>query len=296
MSFEQISDADYNAMNGWRCTSFKNVHKFGLFDELNPPHRVEKPAFTFGSALHCAVLENERFDDDYGVGSKPTEKINALVQLANAGLEMVVHTASKTSTTKKFKDESAELDNSKSFLVLPEEKESVISALENDKKIILTKTEMSTIKYMRENIMSKYGDLIEGSEREFVMTANIDGIDLKVKVDVFNPEFGVMIDLKSICALNFKDIVWDSAKFFYYLQVAFYQNVMNANGIDINQNGFLFSSKADFRSQLYISNAEFMASGQAKFNNVARQIVDYQETGNISGVTMTMITPDELKR
>jgi len=115
MSFEQISDADYNAMNGWRCTSFKNVHKFGLFDELNPPHRVEKPAFTFGSALHCAVLENERFDDDYGVGSKPTEKINALVQLANAGLEMVVHTASKSSTTKKFKDEFAELDSSKSI-------------------------------------------------------------------------------------------------------------------------------------------------------------------------------------
>jgi len=296
MEFKKISDADYNAMEGWRCTSFKNVQKFGLYDELNPPHRVEKDAFVFGSALHCAVLENERFDKDYGVGSKVNERIGNLVKLANAGLEMVVHTASKSNTTKKFKDEAESLDSSKEFLVLPDDKDAVISALENDKKIILTQTDMNSIKYMRENIMKKYGDLIEGSEREFVMTARIDDIQLKVKVDAFNPEFGVMIDLKSIGALNFKDIVWDSAKFHYDLQVAFYQNVMNANGIDINQNGFLFSSKADFRSQLYISNDEFMASGQAKFNNVARQIVDYQETGNISGVTMTMITPDELKR
>lgn len=295
MDYLKMSDADYNALEGWRCTSFKNVQKFGLFDELNPPHRVEKPAFTFGSALHCAVLENHRFDSDYGTGSKPTERINNLLELAKAGLEMVEHTASKSSTTKKFKDEADALDSSKEFLVLPADKEAVISALENDKKIILTQTEMNTIKYMRENIMKKYGDLIEGAEREFVMTSNIDGIQMKIKVDAYNEKFGVMVDLKSIGDLNFKDIVWDSAKYHYDLQVAFYGNIMSANGIEIDQNGFLFSSKSDFRSQLYISNSEFMASGQRKFKHVAQKIVDYQETGNIPDVTMTMITPDELK-
>ena len=296
MEFKKISDEEYNALEGWRSTSFKNVQKYGLFDELNPPHRVEKQVFTFGNALHCAVLENERFDKDYGVGSKVNERIGNLLELAKAGLEMVEHTGSKSNTTKKFKDEAESLDSSKQFLVLPADREAVISALENDKKIILTPTEMNSVKYMRENIMKKYGDLIEGSEREFVMTARIDDVQMKIKVDAYNPKFGVMVDLKSIADLTFKDIIWNSAKLHYDLQVAFYGNVMKANGIDINQNGFLFSSKADFRSQLYISNDEFMASGQRKFNNVARQIVDYQETGNISGVTMTMITPDELQR
>ena len=205
MEFLKMSDAEYNALNGWRCTSFKNVQKFGLYDELNPPHRIEKPAFTFGSALHCAVLENERFDLDYGVGSKPTERINTLLQLAKNDLEMVIHTASKTSTTKKFKDEASELDSSKQFLVLPDDHASIISALENDKKIILTQTDMNIIKYMRENIMSNYGQKVEGSERAFVMKDDIYGIAEKIKVEIFLEHFGLIAEWKSSGDYNIKD-------------------------------------------------------------------------------------------
>jgi len=56
---KKMNDEEYNKIEAYRATQFKDIAKFGLFDMLNPVPRTESKAFEFGSLLHTLVLERE---------------------------------------------------------------------------------------------------------------------------------------------------------------------------------------------------------------------------------------------
>ena len=252
----EMSDDDYNKLEGYRSTDFKEIAKYGFYDHLYPPARIEKPAFAFGSMFHCMVLEPEDFKKRYApmFESDLNKNTNAYKEQRTAFIE------------------------------------------ENAGKEIISREDYDLASNMRDTVMLRYGDIIESSKREIVMTHTTeDGILLKAKIDCFSEQHGLIFDLKSTAeSIDRTNTQWNSEKFLYQLQAAFYEMVVHGNGIKTNQFAFLFSSKDDYRALMYKADGFFMERGRAKYGEIYEKVLQYKTDGIISDAVMDLSVPAQI--
>jgi len=74
---KKMTDEEYNKLEGYRATQFKDIAKYGLFDTLNPMPRQESKAFEFGTLLHTLVLEREEVAKRYAQPLDRPKRSNA---------------------------------------------------------------------------------------------------------------------------------------------------------------------------------------------------------------------------
>jgi len=248
-----MSDDEYNKLNGYRSTDFKEIAKYGLYDHLYPPARIDKPAFAFGSMFHCMVLEPEKFDAQYAP----------------------MFESDLNKNTNLYKEQKAEFEKA------------------NAGKEIVSREDYDLASNMRDTVMLRYGNILEKSVREIVMTHTTDdGIALKAKIDCFSEEYGLIFDLKSTGdSIDRNNTQWNSEKFLYQLQAAFYETVVHGNGINTNQFAFLFASKADYRALMYKADGFFMERGRDKLAEIYAKVLKYKTDGIIDDAVMDLSVP-----
>jgi hypothetical protein len=241
METENMTEEEYNALHGYRSTSFKEIFEYGLYDHILPAPRKERAAFTFGNLLHTMVLEPEELKKRYAP----------------------MFESDLNKNTNKYKELKKEFE------------------AENAGKIIVSREDYDKAVTMREVVMNRYGNIIETSKREIVFQHETeDGIKLKVKMDCINEKYGLIFDLKSTGdELNRNNVQWNCQKYNYDLQAAFYESVAKGAGANVEQFAFLFSSSNDYRALMYKADGFFMERGRAKFGEVYEKVLAYHEKG-----------------
>ena len=191
----------YNARRSDRMTSHSLgdfAHSPALYrmkkDTPEPPERNQ--AFAFGTAAHVGILEGMgKMWESFAVGGPINEKTGK----------------SYGTGTKKFAE--------------------WLEASGNDEAISTFEADM--IAEMQAAVMAheKAGPLLEGDTVvEGTLLADICDVPCQSRVDVFNNDTGTIIDLKTCADLD--DFERDARKYHYIRQMAFYQMMADANGLE----------------------------------------------------------------
>ncbi len=246
---KKMTDSQYNELDGWRATQFKDIAKYGLFDTLNPVLRTESKAFEFGSLFHTLVLEREEVINRYAQPLDRPRRSNA--------------------------DKEAHAEYAEA----------------NKDKIIVDAKDMQLAIEMSDVVLKRYGKIIERSKRELVFEHSIDNIKLKAKIDIYDEKSGFIIDLKST-ADDLRKVTSNSFEYGYPLQSAFYETVVNGNGLNYTNFGFLFGSKKDKRALLYECDYNFMEYGREEFARVFGLIQAYTNSEEIVDAVKSLSLPN----
>jgi hypothetical protein len=154
--------------------------------------RKESDAFTFGRALHCAVLEADVFDDRYTYFDD-----KALVEEIGGA---------RPTSTKKYKEALAE------FKEVNSSKE--ILSLEDYNKVMLMTEKINNNQQAKE--------LLSGTDREVIYHSEINGVKTKIKVDAIKHR-SYIVDIKTMSKTpNQKNMISAMHNFDYDMQGAFY--------------------------------------------------------------------------
>jgi hypothetical protein len=186
--------------NEYHAKAKQNLSSHQLIDFIRCPYLhnkkrlglipdMESQAFLLGSAAHSLILEGRgRYESDYAIGGP----INPATGRPYGN------------TTKKF-----------------------LEWQEVQQKPVLTFDQSETIEAMHSAVrMNEYAaTLLKTGLPEGVIRAEYCGLPCQIRLDWFNPEYGI-VDLKTC-----DDLTWfesDARRFRYQNQVAFYQCVLDS--------------------------------------------------------------------
>ncbi|MFW2597780.1 PD-(D/E)XK nuclease-like domain-containing protein [Aliarcobacter butzleri] len=200
----KIDDKDYFAI---KLVSFSSVIKRILNEEtyevaMNEPVE-ETEAMILGSAIHCAILEPDCFNDRYAV----MPKIDLRTTIGRA-------------TKLKFEE-----DNQNKVILNFEQKDIIDEVLKSCNETNL-KDEFNKLGLSFKNMTVK--DLING-QIEKALTFNFQGLKCKAKIDDFN-NYKMLLDVKSTQTFGDK-FAEECIKRFYHAQFAFYEHGLKQLGI-----------------------------------------------------------------
>ena len=147
-------------------------------------------AMKFGSALHMNVLQPEEFNNHYKISPKFDKR------------------------TKQGKADAAEFANNNMF-------KTVLSGKDYDL------IEMLTLKLMKDNDAKT---LLTKGLKEHIITWHNEEYDIKCRgmLDVYRPEQGIIVDLKTTQDSSYNAFASSVRKFKYYKQAAFYMDAVRA--------------------------------------------------------------------
>ena len=153
-----------------------------------PPEEKKSDAFRFGTAVHCAILEPEKFSERYHVSDGPVNP--------------------KTG---------------KPFGRATKEYAAWLTAL--GEKEVLSGKEWKTLEAMRESVMlhPECAKLFSAGWAEGVIRTEYAGTLCQIRVDWFNPEAGI-VDLKTCDELKWFEA--DARRYDYPEQMAFYRSIV----------------------------------------------------------------------
>lgn len=224
-------NTDYKGSTFW-----KEIAKTTVFHTLSKDQKESK-AFDLGSAIHCAMLEPERFSSDFAVSQKfdrRTKEGKAMAEafeLANAG---------KT--------------------ILDEDQMTVVEG---------------AISSLRGHDLAS--GMLTGGEAEYSYYTNdpVTGIGLKCRPDYFNK--GALIDLKTCQDASNDGFVKACVNFGYHIQAAFYLDVFNlANGTDLKEFYFVaVETSKPFAVNTFLMGEAELALGRAQYQKAIKQYAEY---------------------
>lgn len=200
----KIDDKDYFAI---KLVSFSSVIKRILNEEtyevaMNEPVE-ETEAMILGSAIHCAILEPDCFNDRYAVMPK--------VDLRT--------TIGKT-TKLKFEEDN------KGKVILGFDQKNIIDEILKSCNEIDLKNEFNILNLPFENVT--ISNLING-QIEKALTFDFQGLKCKAKIDCFN-NYKMLLDVKSTQTFG-DEFARECINRFYHAQFAFYEHGLKQLGI-----------------------------------------------------------------
>ncbi|MGE4510056.1 MAG: PD-(D/E)XK nuclease-like domain-containing protein [Sulfurimonadaceae bacterium] len=155
---------------------------------LNPPEREESPHFAIGSATHSLVLEPHKFEEEFAVAPECDRRTKAGKEAWAA-----------------FVDTSAG-------------------------KTVIAEKDFETAKNMADAIITnQYAQtLLQNGIAECSFFSEIDGVKVKCRPDYYREDMGIIIDLKTTDNASPDGFAKTIANYGYYIQAAFYMDVLDA--------------------------------------------------------------------
>ena len=248
-----MNNSDYFAMPGLSYSGIKDLLVSPLHywhRNVNPEReeRKETPAMRLGSALHCAVLEPKRFEQQYVRELEMSEYPDAIVTMEDLRAFIVGCGGKPRGTVKAgLIAQALSEDPTSENLIwdLIREKH----ARENGGRIVLTTDEWRRVEGCSRALLNEPAltEILKVGAPEVVMTATHQrtGVLLKAKMDWVNP--ALIVDLKTFSQQRGKptektvtDALWYEG---YLLQAYFYCYIrsLQPDGWKLRDSRFLFA-------------------------------------------------------
>ncbi len=197
-------------------------------------------AMDLGSAIHAAILEPETFSNEFAVSEKFDRRTKA-GKIAAAAFEEA-----------------------------------------NAGKTIITEDQKKIVESVRKSVLNHpiASGMLKGAESEYSYFTEIDGINCKCRPDLYHPEHGCLVDLKS-CADASKDgFIRACINLGYHIQAAFYLDVFNkANGTDIKEFYFIaVETTKPYAVSTYKMGEVELNLGRAQYKAALGMLKKYKET------------------
>lgn len=247
-----------------------------LESEPKPP----TPAMELGTAIHCAVLEPERFANEYtSIGPD----LSGLADLRDG-------------KGKPYKAPHLS-DAGKALIAEATEK----WRAENPGVTLLTEEQIETLMLVRDSVLAhedarlwlESSDLIE---HEVFWQESVDAagvvlpVDCRMKADGISRKLGLLWDLKSIgtsqTPLSVDRCVKAIALSLYHGQLGYYTRGLAKSGIDVQVMGWIFvESTAPYDVVVIQADADMMAKGYELAEKLLQRYATAKVTGRWPGVS-----------
>jgi len=157
----------------------------------------------------------------------------------------------------------------------------------NPGKVLLLDAEYEMVMRMVDALREqKYiMDMLEGCDTELSITGKLYGVACKSRIDAWNPNTNIIIDLKTTkeSVSTFKSSIY---KYKYYIQNVFYRKMMEVNGKPVDDFLFVVLEKdAPYGSKVIKLSDEFLAKGEAIIEEELPKFKKCLETGVWGGYT-----------
>lgn len=184
--YPKMTDEEYFKSGELHNSDFRLLAESALHFANKDLFKLGGGKFTFGSALHCHVLEPDHFDERYAVETFEGSTLNK-----NSG-------AYKTAKA---------------------------SWIESAKgKDILSVDDHEKIKKMTTNVKAIAGQLLTGGDAEVAMFGEIDGVMMAGKADYINHDLGYIFDVKTTASIS--KFGQSAVDYNYLSQSALYIDIM----------------------------------------------------------------------
>jgi len=234
---------------------------------LESPPKPPTAAMELGTAIHCAVLETERFLRDTVIAP-----------------EQFVTGSGALSTAKDAKAWRATVP-ADAMIVTQQQYDNCMAAMEN------------VLAHEDARLWLESSDLVE---HELFWSEDVDAagvshrVDCRMKADGISRKLGLLWDLKSIgtaqAPLSVERCVKAIALSLYHGQLGYYTRGLAKNGIDVQAFGWIFvESSAPFDVVVIQADADMMAKGYELAERLLKRYATAQVTGLWPGVAQKAV-------
>lgn len=234
------SSTDYHNNHALGSSLLKRIHSKTLLHALSAT--VEQTdAMILGSAIHCAILEPERFSNDFVIAPKCDRR-------TKEGKELWV-----------------------SFLAASSGK----TVLDEDQNAIIKGMKDSLLSHPTASAM------LSGGEAEYsYYTQDLEsGLNLKCRPDYHNAN--ALIDLKTTQDASFDGFSRQIGNLAYHLQAAFYLDVFNASqGTSYSEFFFIaIENKAPYAVAVYRLDSTHLDYGRIAYRKALTKYAEFLKSG-----------------
>lgn len=222
-----MTNAQYHARPEISASDLKNAKNGNTAAIYNriwglTPKKDPSPAMILGSAVHKLVLEPLDFETEFAVEPELNKRTNEGKAKA---LEFAEKNAGKTILS----------------AATYEQAEKAAEAILNNPDA---------------------AQLLKGGSAEQSYFTELEGVMVKCRPDYFSEKTGICVDLKTTSAGVGREFAKDAANLQYFLQAAFYLDVLNACGFNATRFFFIVVNTIDFRVGIFETQAPAIETGR----------------------------------
>lgn len=148
-------------------------------------------------------------------------------------------------------------------------------------KTALKADEYATALKCKEAVDAVIHPFMKTGKAEQSFFAKMDDIDVKCRPDWYNEDLGIIVDLKVVQDASADGFIKAVGNFGYYIQAAFYMDVMRLNGHNISKFVFCAVEKtAPYMVGLYELSPEALDFGRSEYNrglDIFKRLDEYKK-------------------
>lgn len=278
----ELSNEDYHGPEYADHISGSNI---AAVLEKSPAHlkyaeRKESKALHFGTAMHCAILEPDVYEQEFICDISKDDYPEALT--SDAAIKSWLKARGVTGYSAKKTPELIEMvrDTGEGVEIWSEIKSKFDGQAEG--KTIVSKGDFEKIELMRQTITGYYPDYFKSFVPEISLVGSLDGIKVKVRLDMIYTDSNGdewIIDLKSCQSAEPEKFGRDAHKLHYYEKMTL-QHDCFAVAFGREPAGVILLAQEKeypFIPQAYVMTVEQLAEGYENYQTGMRIINDCME-------------------
>ncbi len=282
--YDSLPEKDYHAGAGLSASTLVEMARSPAHCKAKMDGLVEKRsrALEIGTALHCAVLEPERFMFDYALAPNPTDSIYAdVVPVADTSLKAHCKSLGIAGYSKLKKDElkAAILE------VAPETRfwDQVVAEVSAE-ATILSEGDMALCEGVKASVLAhrKARRAFSGgvAERSLYWEDADTGLLCRARMDYYREDLGIVFDLKSTVDARYDKFQRAILNYHYHMKAAWYLQGCRALGLPANGFAWLAIEKEPpYAIGLYMASDEMLALGEVEIARLRDRFAECQASG-----------------
>ncbi len=282
--FDNLPEMDYHHGEGLSASTLVEMDRSPAHCKARLDGLREKRtrALEIGQALHCAVLEPERFRQDYILAPNPLDKQYAdVVPVADARLKEHCKQLSIKGYSKLKKEELKAVI----LEVAPDTRfwDQIIADAEA-KATVLSGTDMELCQGVMASVQAHEKAAKAFSkgiaERSIYWKDPATGILCRGRMDYYREDLGIVFDLKSCMDARYSKFQRDILNYHYHQKAAWYLAGCRAVGLPANGFAWLAIEKEPpYAIGLYMASDDMLAMGHSDMRGLLDQFADCQQSG-----------------
>ncbi|AMO58229.1 hypothetical protein GZ77_21110 [Endozoicomonas montiporae] len=282
--YDQLPEQEYHAGEGLSASTLVEMGRSPAHCKARLDGLREKRtrALEIGQALHCAVLEPERFETDYILAPNPMDEQYAdVVPVADTHLKAHCKKLGISGYSKLKKDDLKaailEADPQTRFWDQVAEKAVAGRTILSENDMDLCHGVMGSVS-RHQKASSAFSSGV--AERSIYWEDPDTGILCRGRMDYYREDLGIVFDLKSCVDARYHRFQSDIMKYHYHMKASWYLKGCRAVGLPANGFAWLAIEKEEpYAIGLYMASDDMLELGRVDMDCLLKEFAECQASG-----------------